>query len=632
MSQIEPERLNHGIQEEKIRPINPFWEEFWNQEQLFTDPRLQGFPDLFKQFYINQTKNRDPSMQELMDSILKAAYSNYSPEEAHQILKMYMFSCVLTQYNESTGKKGETMTVRKKEKDKFGNPLPAIVHPSSMLIEAMNESSANVRTNRNNSKKGVDAVTAMAVSGHDLVEDCRMSVEYNDETGKSKKESISGRTILELIRIEFPEFSEEVVDAIDSVTKYENLPPGLRKLIDESTLKAYLEQLLLPKAGRSNLSADEKNKMQKEITKAISSLFKARSTHLLAFFQGRQMNDVISNTEKTEESALRLKYFQGVVRSIYIKILDAVNNAKTGISVASQIRARQLATLARILGFYKQSDELMYLLADLKDNPFPQDKKIASNPEENDSLYRTQFNAFFENFFKDQIGVDISVYIGPRIAFPEEGTVEPVPQAIMMVPSENFTDVFTFMERNTHNSELGRIIGTKPPFTFEPFEGILEKTTRIWGREGVMLRVLNQDNKVVFYIRILEDKPLLSEYILNGYNPQDRSPEEKMFKPLKTINVPADIRLLHAGLFYLNPEALREIKFERGPFKHLYIIIWDDGFTTVTGLPNAKTLCRELGLDYSHPVLTNFENGNGHEIDPKNPPALPILRLREAKI
>ena len=78
-------------QENKSR-LPQSWEEVCRQEKFFTDTRLAEFPEKFLQFYQTQVENPDQKMRDDMDTVLKSIRENYSPEDAENIVKMYVFS------------------------------------------------------------------------------------------------------------------------------------------------------------------------------------------------------------------------------------------------------------------------------------------------------------------------------------------------------------------------------------------------------------------------------------------------------------------------------------------------------------------------------------------------------------
>ncbi len=640
------------LSHEQKAPFPQSWEEVCRRENLFTDRRLAEFPEKFLQFYEAQTQNPDKTMKLLMDSVLTSARENYSLADAENIVKMYVFSCVLTQNNERKGKHGESQQFRKSEYDKNGELLPAYIHPTRMLVAALNEEPTDDLTADPNvasqKKKGVNAITAMAIAGHDLIEDCEMTVRDTDIQGNEIETVITGKKmgktiwIGDLIKAEFPEIGDRVTTQIDAVTKYDSYPAHFPKAMNQSGLKLYLYTKLLPRRGTSNMSAKEKDSAVLDIEKAIASIYKIRA---VPHTQYQNQLDAISPTDpdfQSKKDKILDEYYQDIVSGIYIKCRDTLDNSD-GLSKASQIRARQLATLARLVGFYEISNDLMIMLAQKKDPPFEQDRALAgiaaTLTKERRKAYNEQIQKFFfQDSVEGNIGIPTSVETGLRIAFSDENTDSstdaPVPQAIITVPTNSINTIMHNLESYINREEFKAIIGETSDLTYKVYGGILEKATRIWGREGVMVRIVGKNEKTVFYLRFVDDKPRLSDYIMQDrINSEEKSPEESIFRrtPKPNKSVPLEEKLLHASLFYLYPQYLKDFKPAKGPFSNLYIVVWDTGFTTIEGLQSAEDINSLLGLGLQNPVIKEFHEENGNIIDPKHPPLLPIIRLAERR-
>ncbi len=648
------ERENTGLSPDKKPSLPSTWEEVCRREIFFNDKRLAEFPEKFLHFYHTQVENPDHKMKNYMDDILKSARENYSPEDAENIIKMYVFSCVLTQNNERKGKYGESQQFRKNEYDSQHNPLPAYVHPTRMLVAALNEKPsadlAAVPNEPSKKKKGVNAITAMAIAGHDLVEDCEMTIHYTDDQGNQIESLITGKKIgkttgiNDLIKAEFPDIGNRVTNQIDAVTKYEQFPLDFEKAMNLSGLKLFLYSKLLPRRGTSTMTRKEKDSADKDIEKAIASIYKIRAVpHTHYQDQWKLLNSADPDFQ-AKRDALLDEYYQDIVSGIYIKCRDTLDNSK-GLSKASQIRARQLATLARLVGFYEISNDLMIMLAQQKETPFKEDSALAGIAATLTKKQRETYNTQLQNFFfkdgaEDNIGIPTSVETGLRIAFSDENTDSSpdaaVPQAIITVPSRSMDTLLYNLETYINRDEFKSIIGESGELTYRVYGGILEKATRIWGREGFMVRIVGKDKKTVFYLRFVDDKPRLSDYIMQGRNPTDeKSPEESIFRrtPLLNESVSMEQKLLHAALFYLYPQYLKDFKPQKGPFSNLYIVVFDTGFTTIKGLQSAEKINKLLGLGLKNPVIKEFQEENGEiidlEKDPKFTPKLPIIRLTE---
>lgn len=545
------------------------WEEFLAIVD-FSDPRLVAFVDLFKNFYHVQQEKKDPTISHMMDEAFAQIYKLHGSDDAYEIARYYVFVTVLTQHNEVLGSNNRDQTVRKKEKDSEGEPYPTIKHTTEVFLNGLTIDG-----------EPVDPATAMTLKGHDLYEDCGMYV--RNAQLESTAEWIGKETLLEITSNEF-KYGKDVAMALVGMSKYDQTPHMIEEASIHSLLYSCLDDSITSaykKEGKlDNLYMEPKlwEKHHEDIMKTITSILRLRYESYLEF----------------EQTGDREQYLTSIVRNLYSKCVDIAANLPD-VSYAGKLRARLMATLARVLQL-DISNSIMHKLAlSTEDALFDnlQNKPLAEKLNETD--FRKKKNQQLEKYFEDHFGMLVKANIGYRISFIDEAeSAKDDPyaafQTIVEVSSNDYDNLIEQFKVKLNSPDMQAFVEGDGELEAEEFSGVLQRIIHVLGRKNCMYEIKDRTKAVKHYIRIIEkseDKPYMWERILLNRPERVASPEDKFFSP-PLDSTKAVQKLLNMQLMLFNAEYFKD--------KNIASLVWKDGVTTCASMQEVHELCDQLGL------------------------------------
>lgn len=531
----------------------------------FADQRLSAFPKLFKTFYEEQRRNPDTTLLKLIDGVLIKAYSQYSEEDADDICRFYLFATVLTQCNEKRDKKGNLKTHRKSEKDIYGNPYPTIIHPTRVMHNGFDLQTTDVK-GEPQGIKGVKPYILKVLVGHDIAEDCEITIQ-NEMSSTNQK--IEGEDLLDIIETEFID-GRRIRHSVNSLTKYEELTPEMENTVHDSLLMKYMLRYI-PEAqdiGDDVVSVGDRRiskKQYDDIMKSITSLVRLR---LDAY--GRYIE-----TGDTEA------YMDEIVVNLYTKICDIVDNTQTGVSFFSEVRARMIATIARVFMLNESNDIMHNLALHSKDALFEnlKNRELAQLLEQPN--YRISMDQGIGSLIRQQFGIDVKATTGYRISFIDEAiNAEDPPQAVAQILIEVDPEYYEVLIENLSLlvgvEDFRNMLQTPQGLVIEKYNGVLQNIIDALGRSNSMFEVKemvdgNIEQEIIQYIRVVAKESDIWERMLqNRY--EKKSPEEKFFAPPAHPETALQ-NYLDMQLLLFNAEALKGNS-------EVYVLISDNKLTT----------------------------------------------------
>lgn len=531
----------------------------------FADQRLSSIPTLFKTFYEEQLQNPDTTLLNLIDGVLIKAYSQYSEEDAYDICRFYLFATVLTQFNERKDKRGNLKTHRKSEIDSLGRPYPTIIHPTRVMHNGFDLQTTNVKGD-SQGIKGVKPYILKVLVGHDIAEDCEITIQDEKSATNQKLE---GEELLHIIETEFIDGSR-IRHSVNSLTKYEELTPEMENTVHDSLLMKYMLWYIpeTQDGGDDVVTVGERSiskKQYDDIMKSITSLVRLR---LDAY--GRYIE-----TGDTEA------YMDEIAVNLYTKICDIVDNTQTGVSFFSEVRARMIATIARVFMLDESNDIMHNLALQSKDALFEnlQNKELAQLLEQPN--YRISMDQGIESLIRQQFGIDVKATTGYRISFIDEVvSAEDAPHAVAQilieVDPEHYRDLVENLSLLVGIEDFRNLLHTSQGLVIEKYNGVLQNIIEALGRSNTMFEVKEMHDgeiakNVIQYIRIVSKEPdIWGRMLQNRY--EKKSPEEKFFAP-PAHPATALQNYLDMQLLLFNAEAL---KGQNG----IYVLVSDSILTT----------------------------------------------------
>lgn len=573
------------------------WESFLEQLH-FSDPRLVAFPKLYKQFYNEQLAKEDQTIRTMMDRVLHLAQAQYSPQDAEEICRFYVFSTVLTQKNEVLSSSGRDQTVRKIEKDSEGNPQPTIKHTTEVHLEgyALGE-------------YGVDLATAMTLKGHDLYEDCGMYA--IDQKGNKTDQWIGKESLIDLIKAEFKE-GEKVSHSIVAMSKYDTIPEHIQTTLQDSLLYQCLMDSVQGSEKLYHLSEEQ----QRDIIKSITSILRLR----------------IEDYQRYQESGDIDEYLESITRNLFAKCIDISKNLTTGVSYYSMLRARMMATLARVLQLEVSNDIMHHLALQSHDVLFEnlQNKALAEQLEKKGRIQ--SMNQKAEALIQEVCNISVGANTGYRISFLDEAINaqdQPVPaaQILVEVDPENFDNLLACVPELIQHPTLQVLAGSSAELSVEQYSGVLQKIMEVVGRRNRMFEIKEKVGEgrelVKLYIRVVEKKPYMWQRILQKGNGRESSPEDILFAPpLDSEN--AIQKFLNMQLLLFNAEYLK------GKGDQIAVLIWEGGVTTCRTIQELRTLSHTLGITEEEFEFVELMDEDS-KIDFAHLPEYPLYYARKLK-
>ncbi len=456
----------------------------------FKDQRFSQLPDLMKQWLATEGACLKPKL----DEALRLARDNYTPEEAEEIIKSLILGCVLTEFRYDD--EGTQMPFPKRKTEKISTAdgseiaAPSYNHALTVCIDNM--------------KLGVNGRVAAASPIHDVAEDSILK--------SAEGEHIKGNDLLDIISTEF-EQGKDICALVDAVTKFEKISEEMDRIIKSHCLYKNMLQRMEDKGIQGQMLEN----LKESVMKAISSMLKVNLS-LLEYTKG--------DTEK---------YVTMVAEAYTLKGQDINNNLSTpGTKYPIRLRDRIFATYLRLM-FSPLADEIMIKMAkNYGDDTIFDGLDAGRIVEAQSPDNRQRLKQGSIEFFQKQFGVlikDKNINIGVPILYADEGHPSPVGQVMCFCSKSEIIGIRQGIEANNVSENLAEFIGEQPgDVHLEIFNGIIENISNLFGRDGIMIRVVKNE-KDVLLIRIVEDLPVMAEYALKNRDQTRKAPEEKFILP-----------------------------------------------------------------------------------------------------
>ncbi len=599
---------------ECLMPEKSLWLEFIKTVH-FEDPRLVSFPTLFRNFYEEQLQNPDTTLIELIDDVITKAYSQYSEAEAYEICKFYLFTSVLTQYNEKRDTKGNLKTQRKNEKDINGIPFPTLIHPTRVMHKGLDLQAVDIN-GKSKGKRGVKPYVTSVLCGHDLYEDCSITI-VDDKMPEEHK--LEKDELLSVIRNEFVD-GVLIANSIVAMTKYEDLPAEMEKEVQESLLMKVMLRYIPEEenVGNNAVKVNDRlisKKQYDDIMKSTTSILRLR---LDAYQRYIDKPDI---SEADIEA-----YIDEIVVNLYTKIGDIVDNTQTGVSFFSEVRARMMATIARVLMLEASNDIMHNLALHSKDALFEnlQNKELAQLFEQPD--YKEKMDEGMRTLIKKYFDIDVQATTGYRISFIDEAInaddpPHAVAQILLEVDPSKYDQLVARLSLLTGIDDFRSLLKTEKGLIMEKYNGVLQNIIAALGRPNSMFEVKEFGSEgiskdVIQYIRVVSKEPNLWERMLRDKY-KISSPEEKFFAPPSDLDTALQ-KYLYMQTLLLNAEALKDQK-------RVYVLISDKILTTCECETREEfnELCTSLGITEETYCLVELMNPR-RIIDWEAPPEYPF--------
>ncbi len=577
---------------------------------VYKDERLSGFQDLFLQFYNQQSLKGDQTVRRTMDVALRCFFDQYEVGEAIELSRFYVFSTVLTESNERRGKNGQLKTERKNEFDINGIPFPTVMHTTRVMKRGLNLQKYDIDGNPEG-KKGVKPVTAMKMNGHDLYEDCSMTV---------AGVRIETDVLVDIICSEFLE-GKRIAHSIIGMTKHEQLPPEIESAVLKSLLFECMVGFIPENALKDEASITINNKViaQKhydDIMKTITSLLRLR---LEAY--GRYK----------EDGDLR-EYLDEILDNIISKGFDVLDNLPTGVSFFSELRARMIATLFRVL-LLKESDEIMQLLALQTTDPLFENLKNKSLAEAFQQPHlQEEMNKNMQDLILEQFGISVRAATGFRISFLDEvvssdDMPEAVAQILVEVNPEDYDNLIEKLSLLAGTDQMRKLANSVHPLILEKYSGVLQRIIHVLGRRNSMFEIkeVYEDSTlsdVKLYIRVVEKQPYLWTRVLQGEENNFSSPEEKLLAPPEDQEYAIEA-FLNTQLLLFNAE------YFRGKGEQVAFMVWEGGVVSCRNTTGLRAMAEAKGLTNDAYEWVDLMSEESVDMDIVNPHALPIYYRRK---
>ncbi len=550
----------------------PTWEEILT-EIRFTDQNFSELPRIMKEWIDTE----GACIRNRLDDSLMLAFAEYPREDAIEITKSIIMGCVLTEYRYDSENHLLPFPKRKSEmvitSDGSEAPAPSFLHALSVSIENM--------------KLGVNARVAKASPIHDIAEESNLVLLNGGQ--------LSARPLLDLVTREFSD-GNDIAALVDAVTKYETIPGDMEKVIKDHCLYKNMFQRII----NQGITGERLLMMDESIMKAISSMLKINLS-LLDYTKG----DLD-------------KYTTMVAEAYTLKGQDINNNLATpGTKYPIRLRDRIFASYLRIM-FSPLADEIMIRMAkNYGDDPIFDGLDMSNYAESQTTRSRNGLKQGAIKFFADQFGVDLSrkkINVGVPILYADEGRPAAVAQIMAFCKPEEIRSIRSGIAANNVSKKLAEFIGQEPgDIHLEVFNGIIENISNIFGRDGIMIRVV-KENKDILLMRIVEDKPILAEYALKNRDYSKIAPEEKFIAP--NFIAPDDQKRVMRSLITTRTMLLDPSILQEDPSINIYVS--QKGLMSCRVDTPAAEIAEKLGTDINnykiYPILSDTANNSQYPI------------------